>query len=551
MSMKYFFSLKKAIPFIVLFSVLIFASLPLFLSGFLPTHDGEYHIIRFFEFEKMFRSGYIFPRWAPGFNSGYGVPLFNFFYPLPNYFGSLFHSLGWSLTDAFKLSMAFGYIAAGLFCFLWLKKLFGSAAAVAGAIVFSFVPYWFVDIYVRGSIGEIYAVSFFILVLAAIDNHWRKTASLGVAGMILSHNILAIIFLPIILGYILIRDVSYIKNVIVGIGLSAYFWLPALAERRYVVGLNSVNFRDYFPQLYQLLIPSWGTGFSGNSAIGNEMSPQIGVIPLVIIILSIFLILRNRKHQMAKIVQYFLFLVFISFVLMQEFSLPIWERIPFLPLLQYPWRLLSVFFPAIALFSAFVFSKIGNIWFSIVFCICAIVLSYAYTRPAMYVSRSDEYYLTRRNFTDGTSSLGNSFSTRWSDWKKERAKESVEIIAGLAKVSDITIKPVFYSFHISSQSESTLRVNSLYYPGWTVEVNQKQVPIYYQKDGIITFIASRGEHWVKVYFTETPLRLISDFLSLFSLFWLMRSAILKRALRLCSGQIYAYRLRFHTAKKRA
>ena len=86
--------LKMVLPLFILISAVLFAVLPLFLPGFIPTHDGEYHLIRFYEFEKMLRAGHWVPRWAPGLNSGYGIPLFNFFYPFPNYIGALFHSLG-------------------------------------------------------------------------------------------------------------------------------------------------------------------------------------------------------------------------------------------------------------------------------------------------------------------------------------------------------------------------------------------------------------------------------------------------------------------------
>ncbi|MEK7073761.1 MAG: hypothetical protein AAB960_00340, partial [Patescibacteria group bacterium] len=63
------------------------ASLPLFGSRFIPTHDGEYHIIRFWQFFTGLASGQWFPRWAPDLNNGLGIPLFTFNYPFPSYIG--------------------------------------------------------------------------------------------------------------------------------------------------------------------------------------------------------------------------------------------------------------------------------------------------------------------------------------------------------------------------------------------------------------------------------------------------------------------------------
>jgi len=129
--------------------------LPFFGKGFIPTHDGEFHFIRFAEFFRMLQSGYLFPRWAPTINSGYGLPVFEFMYPFVNYISSLLHVFGMEFVEGFKISSALGYLIAVLFCFLWLNKRFGVFPAVVGAVVSAYVPYWFVELFVRGSIGEV------------------------------------------------------------------------------------------------------------------------------------------------------------------------------------------------------------------------------------------------------------------------------------------------------------------------------------------------------------------------------------------------------------
>ncbi len=89
------------------------SSLSLLNSGYIPTHDGEYHIIRFWQFYKMLSLGNWFPRWAPDLNSGYGIPLFNYVYPLPNYISAIFHFIGFSLTDSLKMVLFTGFILSG------------------------------------------------------------------------------------------------------------------------------------------------------------------------------------------------------------------------------------------------------------------------------------------------------------------------------------------------------------------------------------------------------------------------------------------------------
>ena len=244
--------MKKVIALITIIAVL-YAVLPLFGKNYIPTHDGEYHIIRFWQFAKMLSSGYVFPRWAPDLNSGYGIPLFMFHYPFPNYIGALFHLFGISFVDSFKLELAFGYLMAVFACFLWLSRLFRLFAAFVGTVIFSVIPYWFVDIYVRGSVGEVWAIAWFFVALVALERKSFLFISLGTAFLILSHNIMAILLVPTLVLYALIRNRQALWGVGTGIMLSSYFWIPAIFEQKYMVGLNSVDYRDHFPLLFQLL----------------------------------------------------------------------------------------------------------------------------------------------------------------------------------------------------------------------------------------------------------------------------------------------------------
>src|SRR4030042_902417 len=70
--------------------------------------------------------------------------------------------------------------------------------------------------------------------------HISSGASVVSCGLlILSHNISAMIISPILLGYVLLRNRSYVWSLCLGFILAAYFWLPALFEKNFVTGLNS------------------------------------------------------------------------------------------------------------------------------------------------------------------------------------------------------------------------------------------------------------------------------------------------------------------------
>jgi hypothetical protein len=512
----------------------IFICFPLFGKGYIPTHDGEYHIIRYIEFFRMLTAGYWFPRWSPTINSGYGMPIFLFHYPFPNYIGALCMSIGVDAVEAFKLSLALGFMGSGICSFLWLKKLFGVKAAVTGSLVSAFVPYWFVDIYVRGSVGEVWALSFVFASLLFLEYKMPILFSFAIAALILSHNILAMIFMPFLLGYSLLQNRSYLKGIFFGIILSSYFWIPALLERGYVVGLNIVNFHEHFVELYEFLIPSWGTGFSGAVFGVNKMSFQIGIIPLAIIVGSIIIVWKEKNMSMKHLYWYYIIFVLCSIAVMFSWSSSLWEHIAFLSFVQFPWRFLSVIIPVTAFIAAYISHGTRMRIWSIILIGVSVFASYSYIRPHIYEPRDEQYYASMSNFTDGTSSIANTFSTIWTGWKTERPQYILEVINGQVPGGLLENFYLRKTFSIISETGSEVYVPVLYYPGWKVFIDRKEVPIDYRTDGTIKFDVSPGMHTVRVVFTETPVRILSNILSILTLVWLLGWGILR---------VYAHRNR--------
>jgi glycosyltransferase involved in cell wall biosynthesis len=273
-----FLNYKKYKIFLIVFFLAIISLIivaPLVKSGLPPTHDGEYHIVRAYQFDKTLRDGNFYPRWLPDLNYGYGTPLLNYYYPLPYYAMSFVHFFGVSFIDAFKVSLFIATILGAIFFFLWARIFWGNSGGFIASIFYTFAPYHIVELYVRGVIGEVWALAFFPAFLWAITKGIKEkndlffpVASIFLALIIFSHNILAIMFFPFSLSYIFLllfinKSKPYviryaIYTIIVGVLLAAIFWLPALMERKYVSGLQIYNVKESFPELYQLIIPVFG-----------------------------------------------------------------------------------------------------------------------------------------------------------------------------------------------------------------------------------------------------------------------------------------------------
>lgn len=510
----------------IIFSFWAIISIPYAGRSYIPTHDGEFHILRFYEFTKMLQDGHLFPRWSPGLNSGYGLPLFIFHYPFPNYVGSVIHLLGFSLIDSYKLSLVIGYLIALISCYILMLKFTKLFIAVGATLVFATVPYWFVDIAVRGSIGEIWGIAWCMLALASVS--WNKKIVLGLSIFLLciTHNIMAMITLPIIAVYIFLTNKTVLIQYILGFLGAAYFWLPALFESKYMVGLNTSTYSDHFPQLFQLLIPSWGSGFSTPGASGTEMSQQIGIIPLLIFFITIITFIKINKHPLyINLVRFFLVVIIIVFFLLLEISIPLWTILKPLQLVQYPWRLLSLIVISIPFLAVYSFEYMRK-WMILVIVLASIVLTFAYSQPVLYEPRSDEYYTSEKNYTDGTSSMGNSFSTKWTTWKKERPTSRISILSGDGVVTSLSSTTTTDRFTIQGEKESTVLINRLYYPGWYVYSDNKSIPIN-NNDGIIEVTIPPGAHTITAVFKDTPLRMISNIISIIAMSFLLLSVLIR------------------------
>lgn len=524
--------------FIVLFFSFV-AGFALLRPGLPPTHDGEYHVIRFYEFDKVLRDGNFYPRWAPDLNYGLGVPLFNYVYPFPNYFASFLHLFNFSFIDAFKLIMFFATIVGAFFFYFWARIFWGNLGGIVSSVFYTFSPYHFLDIYIRGSVGEVWALAFFPAFLWSITKFIKEKnkkygafSSIFLALTIFSHNILSVMFFTFALFYILLlifqsKDRKFLILyslfiVLLGLGLSSIFWLPALLESKYVTGLQIYNIEENFPDLYQLFIPSWGSGFSVGD-LQNQMSFQIGLANLLAIFLSIFslIILWKRKDNNSKLIVFFLVSFSIVFFLMLKVSLPVWKIIPVMNYFQFPWRFLSLeiliaSFLAGSIFGFWAKKSLKTYTLAIFMILLATGLGFNYAKPAYYHYRSDNYYTTRANFIYGTNSVGDYFNTVWAKkaigLQKRKLQENVDV-----RIFSESIKTTDYKFDILAKKDSKINVNTAYFPGWEAFINGKKIPVEPGKNGLVSFFVPQGRYLLEVKFGDTFVRTIAKYMLLISI----------------------------------
>lgn len=118
-------------------------------------------------------------------------------------------------------------------------------------------------------------------------------------------------------------------------------------------------------------------------------------------------------------------------------------------------------------------------------------------------------------------------------WVKEksfgRAENKVEIVKGRGKIESLISQSNSSSFIVKADTETQVRINTIYWPGWQITVDGKLSKISYNNPkGLMELAVPKGKHYVEISFEETPLRLFSDGISLFSLFALLSIAFVKK-----------------------
>lgn len=528
------FKLMKKILFRLFFLTLIILPIASLIHAGLPvTHDGQDHVARISNFYQNLAEGNIIPRWAANLNWGYGHPILEFLYPLPSYIGSFFHFLGFSLVDSVKIVFALGMILSFYFMYIWLSGFLSKIAALFGAVLYTYAPYRFVELYVRGDIGENLAFAFIPLVLYFVYKIYKSNkfsdsifGSISLALLILAHNGISLMILPFIFLYsITLIYLSKEKTrtlinlgflIVLGLGLSAFFWIPGLLEGKYTLR-NIVTkdvYKEHFEAFGRFIYSPWNYGGSG------QFSVQFGPLAWIAFIFSPFTLFSYKKNKQ----KFFLIILLLSFSIVSIFLMisvsdTIWSRFILLQNFQFPWRFLAIIVFCSSVLGAFAlerFPKSIRLKSGIVLTILAIVLSLSYLSPTEYQHKPEIFYTGIYNSTTDTGESGPIWSIRFME-KKPSAR--LEVVDGQARVKEEKRTSTYHRYNISVARKTILRENTLYFPGWELKANGKPLEFEFQvpyQNGTMEFSLDKGSYIVEAIFRETKLRIFADVVSLVS-----------------------------------
>ncbi|MBI4037239.1 glycosyltransferase family 39 protein [Candidatus Daviesbacteria bacterium] len=542
--------LKKNLIWILLLILTVPSFFTLLRPGFFPMQD-DLQAFRIQQMDKCFQDLQIPCRWVPDPGYQYGYPQFNYYPPSVYYLGEITHLIGFQIIDAVKILFILGFVLSAVTMFIFLRSWLGEWPALLGSMLYTYAPYKAVDVYVRGAMSEFWSFVFFPLIFWSSYQliKFNKTKylawlALSVGLLLITHNLMSMIFLPVAAVWSLIwvyleKKWQILPKLILGaslgLGLAAFFTLPVIWEKQYVHVESMLggyfDYRQHFVDLNQLFISNhWGYG-SSYLGPNDDLSLSTGqvqwLISLLAVILSCFYFKKDKKR--ATVVFILALTTLLVLFLTHQKSSFIWAKIGILSWLQFPWRILADSVFLLSILGAVAVSLIGKKKVALSLGATLVLLLFimygSFFRPLKWFAMSDQ----------------EKFSGIL--WEKELTISIFDYLPIYAKLPPINKAPVYpevldgsatflnyqkgsdYQFgQVKVTSNAKIRLPLFDFPGMKVKIDG-QIVKHNHNDcryeefclGLITFDISKGDHTIEAKLNNTPVRTVGNILTAFSI----------------------------------
>jgi uncharacterized membrane protein len=541
-------SKRKVFWVILIFLITIPTFSALVRPGFFPMHD-DLQAFRLYEMDKCWQDGQFPCRWVPDAGYQYGYPQFNYYPPSVYYLGEVFHKIGFQFIDSVKILFALGFILSASAMFLLVSDVLDNFSGFVAAVLYTFVPYKAVDVYVRGDMNEFWSLVFYPLVFWAVykiikTSKLKYIALLAIClGLLLeTHILMAMIFslsAAVWTIYWLVKEkklreiYKVAAGVALGFGFAAFFVLPIIFERQYAhtetLLMGYFGYQQHFVNLFKLFLSrEWGYGSSGFP--NEKLNLSTGLVQwifgaLTVATAGVYILLRKKKKHIDLVLILGALELFTLFMIHVRSSF-VWNALPFLAWLQFPWRFLTVSIFLLAILAGlgvFLLPKL-KVWIGLLVVGAAMIINIAYFVPKSWINITDAEKFSGQSWQKQlTISIFDYLPIYAKLPPIDAAPVTPEVLEGNAEFLSYTKGSDFQKGKVNVAEDALIRVPLFDFPGMVSEVDGAEVA-HYNNDcrgenfclGLIAFRVPTGSHEIEVRLTDTPIRRAGNYLSLVS-----------------------------------
>lgn len=337
---------------IILILVSLMISVPYLNFDDIGTHDISYHVNRIIEISNELKEGNFPVLIHSNLLNGFGYANSLFYPELFLYIPALLIITGMDFLISYKIFTIIITFFTLLFTFYSANRMFqNKKVAWITTILYGCSCYRLTNLYIRGAIGEVLAMTFLPLILCGLyeiiygENKKWWILCFGIFGIINSHiltfamSIILILIICLINVVRIFKDKKRVLNIfLAGIGsvlLIVSFVLPYLEQT------NSDKF-NVDEKIYNgAFLESYSVSF--RNLVNNDFSSgeEYKSIGLWLLIIPIFIVKCDKHSQLTKYIKQILFIGWIT--LFVSTSLFPWEEVcnkfNIITTMQFPYRL--------------------------------------------------------------------------------------------------------------------------------------------------------------------------------------------------------------------
>jgi uncharacterized membrane protein len=525
-----------------LFALSLPVMIPLFTSAVLAGHDSFEYFPRIVETQQNLAHGTLLLRWAPDLGHGYGQPLFIFHPPFFYWIAELWHLFGCSPVTSVNLACALLVLAAAAAMFRLGRLYFGATGGWLAAAAYLYAPYFAVDLYVRSALEEFTALPLFALALYGFGafarqrkrRHWI-IGSAAYAALLCTHFPAALLFTPLLLAFLgftaWMEKSRWIlgtqtAGLAAGLCLSAWAWLPGIAEKPYVsmnrLTQGAFHYALHFVYPRQLLDSPWGYGYSLPGP-ADGMSFALGWSHLLLAVAATVWLARRGSVSGKRWIAFFAIAAAALCYCMVGDSAWLWQRLPLLSYVDYPWRLLGPTAACLAMAVAALAPALDALraWrvpaLTLAFALL-IVPNLSHLHPPreadIDLSFWTPHQLAARGFESTTTG---EVTPRWMSAVPPYDPQAV-FSAGTGQFRQLERTPFRWSDEVTTATPARILLPIAYYPGWSVAVDGRTAEISPSPvTGLIECAVPAGAHEVTAAWGLSPARQTGEGISLLAL----------------------------------
>jgi len=555
-------------PFVLILVAALFAVHPLIVHGCSCGHDFDFHLVNWMEVASQFSHGHLYPHWAfsPAYNAG--EPRFVFYPPLSWVLGALLGLLlthlpgvravaGWSATPVLFTWIALSL--SGVTMYRLARGFAGANAALLAAVFYLVNPYMLFTAFERTAYAELLAAAWMPLLLLAIlrDEVTVPRIALPVAllwltnapAAVMGSYALALLATVRVVAMLRTHDAAGRQSALsialktaggtaLGLALAAFYVVPAAYERRFVqISMAMIEgMRIDHNFLFE------HTGTSDDALLHDQVLHTVswiavGLLAATAVALAVLLRRRASRRDPApaqtfRILPLTILATGIA-VLLTPLSLPVWNHTPEADFLQFPWRLLAVLSPLLALAVAAALGRFPRKYTTAV----AFVLAVVFVIPAYHVFRQpcDPEDTATARYAAFQSHAGtdptDEYTPAVADNEALKPNDPPYWLAadpsGAAPSGATASAPA--DFSVTAAQPAFLILNLRDYPAWHVFLNGHVDPDREQRDdGLIALAVPAGTSTVDLRYVRTADQTLGDTISLLALLILLLTLIASR-----------------------